>query len=77
VRVAEMSETLRIRLHYGICEELFDLVLRLSDVARVRARILYKAGYHMASQVKKEKPYVLNKKTGLGIKLCNKIIRSN
>jgi hypothetical protein len=73
-RIAEMSETLRIRLHYGIREELFDLVLRLDDVARVRARILYNAGYHTTSQVKKESPYVLNKKTGLGINLCKKII---
>ncbi|MFX1419971.1 MAG: DEAD/DEAH box helicase [Promethearchaeota archaeon] len=73
-RIAEMCETLRIRLHYGIREELFDLVLRLDDVARVRARILYKAGYHTASQVTKESPYVLNKKTGLGLNLCKKII---
>jgi helicase len=75
-KVAEMSETLRIRIHYGIREELFDLVLRLDNVARVRARILYKAGYHTASQIKKEKPYVLNQKTGLGLKLCKKIIGS-
>lgn len=75
-KVAEMCETLRIRLHYGIREELFDLVLRLNDVARVRARILYKAGYHTASQVKKESPYILNQKTGLGINLCKKILKS-
>ncbi|MFX1377902.1 MAG: DEAD/DEAH box helicase [Promethearchaeota archaeon] len=74
IRIAEMCETLKIRLHYGIHEELFDLVLRLGDVARVRARILYKAGYHTASQLKKENPYVLNQKTGLGINLCKKII---
>jgi helicase len=73
-RVAEMSETLKIRLHYGIHEELFDLVLRLNDVARVRARILYNAGYHTSIQVKKENPYTLNQRTGLGIKLCKKII---
>ncbi|MFX1532335.1 MAG: DEAD/DEAH box helicase [Promethearchaeota archaeon] len=73
-KVAEMSETLRIRIHYGIREELFDLVLRLDNVARVRARILYNAGYHTASQVKKENYYILNQKTGLGIKLCKKII---
>ncbi|MFX1410240.1 MAG: DEAD/DEAH box helicase [Promethearchaeota archaeon] len=75
IKVAEMSETLRIRIHYGIREELFDLVLRLNDVARARARILYNAGYHTASQVKKENPYVLNQKTGLGINLCKKIIK--
>ena len=70
-----MAETLEIRLQYGIREELFDLVLRLQDVARVRARILYSAGYHTSTQVKKETPYNLNKKTGLGFNLCKKIIR--
>ncbi|MFX1320783.1 MAG: DEAD/DEAH box helicase [Promethearchaeota archaeon] len=74
--VAEMCETLRIRIHYGIREELFDLVLRLNDVARARARILYNVGYHTASQVRKENPYTLNQKTGLGINLCKKIIKS-
>jgi replicative superfamily II helicase len=73
--VADMSETLRIRIHYGIREELFDLVLRLENVARVRARILYNAGYHTASQVKKDNPYTLNQKTGLGINLCKKIVK--
>ncbi|MFX1389406.1 MAG: DEAD/DEAH box helicase [Promethearchaeota archaeon] len=77
VLIAEMCETLKIRLHYGIREELFDLVLRLTDVARVRARILYNAGYHTATQVKKEKAYVLNQKTGLGVNLCEKIIKEN
>ncbi|MHA1987203.1 MAG: DEAD/DEAH box helicase [Promethearchaeota archaeon] len=76
-KVAEMAETLKIRIHYGIREELFDLVLRLNDVARVRARILYDAGYHTASQVKKENPYKLNQKTGLGINLCKKIIKKS
>ncbi len=74
IRVAEMAETLRLRVHYGIKEELFDLVLRLDNVARVRARILFEAGYHTATQVKKESPYVLNRKTSLGINVCRKII---
>ena len=75
-KVAEMAETLGIRLHYGIGEDLFDLVLRLNDVGRVRARILHNAGYHTASKVKKERPYILNQKTGLGINLCKKIIKN-
>ncbi|MFX0026836.1 MAG: DEAD/DEAH box helicase [Candidatus Hermodarchaeota archaeon] len=73
IRVAEMAETLKIRIHYGIREELFDLVLRLENVARVRARILFDAGYHIAAQVKKEDPYLLHRKTGLGVNLCKKI----
>jgi helicase len=77
IKIAEMSETLRIRIHYGIREELFDLVLRLENVARVRARVLYNAGYHTASQIKKENPYVLNQKTRLGLNLCKKIIKGS
>jgi len=76
INIAEMAETLKIRMHYGIREELFDLVVRLNNVARVRARILYNAGYHTATQVKKENPYVLNRKTGLGINLCKKFIEN-
>ena len=75
IKIAEMAETLKIRIHYGISEELFDLVIRLDNVARVRARILYNAGFHTATQVKKQNPYVLNRKSGLGINLCKKIIK--
>ncbi len=74
-KVAEMAKTLCIRLHHGIGEDLFDLVIRLNDVGRVRARILHNTGYHTASQVRKERPYTLNQKTGLGINLCKKIIK--
>ncbi|MFX1444132.1 MAG: DEAD/DEAH box helicase [Promethearchaeota archaeon] len=74
ISIAEMVETLKLRLHYGIREELFDLVLRIDNVGRIRARILYDAGYHTAPQVAREKPYILNRKTGLGINLCKKII---
>ena len=77
IKITEMAETLKIRVHYGIREELFDLVQRLHDVARVRARILYNAGYHTASQVKAETPYKINQKTGLGINLCKRILQKN
>ncbi len=75
MKVAEMAETLKIRVHYGIREELFDLVLRLTNVARVRARILYDAGYHTSTQVKKEHPSILHRKTGMGLKLVKSIIK--
>ena len=77
INIVEMAETLKIRMHYGIREELFDLVLRLDNVARVRARMMYNAGYHTVTQVRKENPYVLNRKTGLGFNLCKKIIGKN
>ncbi len=75
-KIAEMCETLRIRIHYGIKEELFDLILRLKHVARVRGRILFTAGYHTSEQVAKDTPYHLHHKTGLGVKLCKSIIES-
>jgi helicase len=74
ISIAEMAETLKIRLHYGIREELFDLVLRIENVGRIRARILYNVGYHTVASIAKENPYILNRKTGLGIRLCKKII---
>ena len=74
--ISEMSETLRIRIHYGIREELFDLVLRLDNVARMRARVLYNAGYHTASQISNINPYLLHRKTGLGVNICKKIVKS-
>ncbi len=73
-RIAEMSETLRMRLHFGIREELFDLVMRIENVGRVRARVLYDAGFHTTGQVAKESHYVLNRKTGFGINLCKSIV---
>ena len=76
IRIAEMAETLKIRIHYGVREELFDLVMRLDNVARVRARILFDAGYHISTQVKKEIPTVLHRKTGLGLKLCKKLTKT-
>jgi replicative superfamily II helicase len=76
-KIAEMCETLRIRTKYGIKEELFDLVIRLYQVGRVRARTLFNAGYHTSSQVLNEKPYALNQKTQLGINLCKKIINES
>ena len=76
IQIAEISETLKLRLHYGIREELFDLVLRIENVGRIRARILYNAGFHTTSQIAKESPYMLNRKTGLGITICKKIHES-
>ncbi|MEJ2250049.1 MAG: DEAD/DEAH box helicase, partial [Candidatus Lokiarchaeota archaeon] len=76
-KVAEMCETLRIRVKYGIKEELFDLVIRLHQVGRVRARILFNVGYHTSSQVLNENPYTLNRKTGLGVNLCKKILKES
>ena len=76
IQIAEIAETLKLRLHYDIREELFDLVLRIENVGRIRARILYNAGFHTTAQIAKESPYILNRKTGLGINICKKINES-
>ncbi len=73
-KISEMCVTLKTRLHYGVKEDLFDLVVKIDNVGRARARLLYQAGYHTASQVYKEEPYILHTKTGLGLELCKKII---
>jgi len=75
INIAEMAETLQTRVHYGIKEDLFDLVLRLPNVGRMRGRILHDAGYHTADKVRKENPYILHKRTGLGIKFCKKLTK--
>ncbi|MHA1414557.1 MAG: hypothetical protein ACTSO4_18320, partial [Promethearchaeota archaeon] len=74
LKVARMAEILRIRIRYGIREDLFDLVLGLKHVGRIRGRILHEAGYQTALQVKKENPYILHYKTGLGLVICKKIV---
>ncbi len=75
-KIANMCETLSIRLTHGIREDLFDLVLRLRNVGRVRARALHNAGYHVVSQVLSEKPHTLRHKTGLSLAICKSIIPS-
>ena len=76
ITVAEICESLKLRIHYGVKEELLDLVQRIDNVARVRARILFDAGFHTATQVSKERPYVLSRKSGLGINLCKDIFKN-
>jgi replicative superfamily II helicase len=76
LEVSEWCETLEMRLHHGIKQELLDLVQRIRLVGRVRGRILFDAGYHTASQVRDEDPYLLHQKTGLGVNLCKKFVQS-
>lgn len=75
--ITNSCETLSIRLNHGISEELFDLVLRLKNVGRVRARILYNAGYRTTPQVLDESAGVLHYKTGLSLKICQTIIKES
>ena len=52
LRTSKMLEV-RVRVKYGINEELLDLV-RLEQVGRVRARILYMNGFKKVADLKKE-----------------------
>jgi replicative superfamily II helicase len=74
IGVAELCETMALRIRYGVREQLFDLVLRVDYVGRVRGRILYNAGIHTADQLNSFDAYRLNQKTGIGINWCKKII---
>ena len=76
IKIIEMAETLRLCIHNGVREDLLDLVLRLQNVGRVRARNLYNKGYTTATKVKKENPQILHRKTGLGLNLCKKLTQT-
>jgi helicase len=76
IKITEMAETLKLCIHNGVREDILDLVLRLQNVGRVRARLLYNKGYTTATKVKKEKAHILHRKTGLGLNLCKKLTQS-
>jgi len=60
---------IRVRLRYGIKEELLDLV-RLEQIGRVRARLLYSAGIKKVKDIKDNKTVVIRL---LGKDLAEKI----
>jgi len=66
----ENLRRLRIRMHYGIKEELLDLV-RLKEIGRVRARILYSFGFRKIRDLKNADIKVIAKI--LGPKIAEKI----
>lgn len=66
----ENLRSLRIRMHYGIKEELLDLV-RLKEIGRVRARFLYNVGYKRTRDLRKASLEDITKI--LGPKIAKKI----
>ncbi|MHA1870685.1 MAG: helix-hairpin-helix domain-containing protein, partial [Promethearchaeota archaeon] len=74
--IAELAETLQIRITHGIKEELFDLVLRIKGVGRTRGRTLYNAGFHSVMDLIKSSPQEIHQKSGLNQKTCHKIWQS-
>lgn len=63
--VAEMAQTLTMRLEHGVREELLDLVVRISGVGRYRGRKLYDLGYQTVMDIYESSPQQIEEKTGL------------
>ncbi len=60
----------RVRLRYGIKEELLDLI-RLEQIGRVRARILYNNGIHSVADIRQNKSKVV---TLLGKEIAERVL---
>ncbi|MHA1505741.1 MAG: DEAD/DEAH box helicase [Candidatus Asgardarchaeia archaeon] len=69
----ESIDKLKMRVKYGVREELLDLV-KIENVGRVRARILYQNGFKTIDDVRKADPKEIAKLPRFGMKLATKII---
>ncbi|MHA1734642.1 MAG: DEAD/DEAH box helicase [Promethearchaeota archaeon] len=72
--VAELCEVLSIRLDHGIREDLFDVVLRLRGVGRVRGRKLVDAGFRYVTELAGVTPRRLVELTGLTPYECEVVL---
>jgi len=66
----EIFKKLKIRMHYGIKEELLDLV-RLKEIGRVRARMLFNTGYKNVKSLREASEKDIAKI--VGVKIAKKI----
>ncbi len=64
-----------LRVRHGVREELLDLI-RITDVGRVRARVLFNAGYRSVSDISEARPEDIAQLSGFGIQLAKKIIEN-
>lgn len=62
------------RVVYGVKEELLELVMNLKGVGRVRARVLYQAGFRTLADVAKARPSDIAKLQGFGERLAASIV---
>jgi helicase len=72
----ELSEWLRIlsmRIRYGVPEELLSLVI-LKGVGRVRAKLLYEAGYRTVRDIAEAEPEQLERIVGIGKQLSRELV---
>jgi helicase len=72
----ELSEWLRIlsrRIRYGVPEDLLSLVI-LKGVGRVRAMLLYEAGYRTVRDIAEAEPEQLERIVGIGKQLSRELV---
>ncbi|MCC6028758.1 MAG: DEAD/DEAH box helicase [Candidatus Korarchaeum sp.] len=72
----EISEWLRVlsmRIRYGVPEELLSLVI-LKGVGRVRAKLLYEAGYRTVRDIAEAEPEQLERIVGIGKQLSKELV---
>ncbi|GAB4327225.1 MAG: hypothetical protein Kow0069_34000 [Promethearchaeota archaeon] len=73
-RVSERCQVLSLRLVHGVKEDLFDLVVRLRGVGRVKGRALVAAGYRSVTDLAGVTLYKLVQRTGLSPQDCESIL---
>ncbi len=71
-RILKFLENLRIRVKYGVKEELAELV-KIEGIGRARARLLYNAGFKSLEDIKNADIKELERIKGIGRKLAEKI----
>jgi replicative superfamily II helicase len=71
--IAELTETLKLRMNYGVKEELLDLVIRIEGVGRGYGRRLYDAGFCGVVDVYTSNPTEIHAKTNINPATCQKI----
>ncbi len=71
--ISKYFDVLRVRLKYGVSEELIPLV-NLPDIGRKRARILYNNGYRSIRDIRKATLQDLASLPGIGVKTARKLL---
>ena len=73
-KLSHFLESLKVRVRYGIKEELLELA-SLKGIGRIRARILFRHGFERSSDLRKASEDELGKIRGIGLALAKDIIR--
>jgi helicase len=73
-KLSHFLESLKIRVRYGIKEELLELAT-LKGIGRIRARILFRHGYEKLADLNKASEDELGKIRGIGLALAKDILK--